>query len=176
MENKKYPLLLYREKKNEVHSPEEIKAAFDAGFAVCFCVDREKLKSATDKPLLLTSLWQINSDAIITEADLCVMGIDSTVARDQFLLINKNGTKESPNELVKCIEESGIVSSCICFFSEKKAGIKGCFRRVVGSEKTVCRKKANLLIDGDKILVTVRSQTKADRDAIKMEKDKKALS
>ena len=166
----------YQEKKNEVHTPEEIKAAFDTSFAVYFSIKREKLKGILDKQRLLTALWQVNSDAIITEADLCEMRGEPTVTRDCFLRINRNGTNETSNELVACIEESGIVPSCVCFFSQKKAGIKGCYRRVFGSEKLTVVNKANLLLDGDHILITVRSQTKADRDAIKAEKEKGALS
>ena len=48
MENKKSPLLVYREKMAEVHTPEEIKAAFDDSFyAVCFNYDRGHGGSST---------------------------------------------------------------------------------------------------------------------------------
>jgi len=114
----------------------------------------------------------LNPDAIITEADLCVISTESTVMRDQFLLINKNGTKDTTNEIARLIEESGIIPSVYCFFSEKKAGSKGCYRRVLGDDKPSIVKKGNLLIDGEKLLLTVRAQTKADREAIQAEKTK----
>jgi len=57
----------------------------------------------------------------------------------------------------------------------KNSGIKGCYRRVFGDDKPSIVKKGNLLIDGDKLLLTVRVQTKADREAIKAEKNKENL-
>ena len=154
-------LKTYREKKNEVHTSEEIKEAFDTSFAMCFEVDRGSAESIHTKRKLFGDIWTLNPDVIITEADLCVMSTESTVMRDQFLLINKNGTKDSINEIAKLIEESGIIASVYCFFSKKKAGIKGCYRRVFGEDKPSVVKKGNLLIDGDKLLVTVRVQTKS---------------
>ena len=168
-------LKTYREKKNEVHNPEEVKEAFDASFAMCFEIDRGSAENIHTKRKLFGDIWTVNPDAIITEADLCVMSTEPTVMRDQFLFINKNGTKDATNEIAKLIEESGIITSVYCFFSEKKAGIKGCYRRVFGEDKPSVVKKSNLLIDGDKLLVTVRVQTKADREAIKAEKNKEDL-
>ena len=168
-------LKTYREKKNEVHIPEEVKEAFDASFAMCFEIDRGSAENIHTKRKLFGDIWTVNPDAIITEADLCVMSTEPTVMRDQFLFINKNGTKDATNEIAKLIEESGIITSVYCFFSEKKAGIKGCYRRVFGEDKPSVVKKGNLLIDGDKLIVTVRVQTKADREAIKAEKNKEDL-
>ncbi|MBO5714897.1 MAG: hypothetical protein J6S23_00700 [Clostridia bacterium] len=163
-------LKTYREKKNEIHTTEEIKEAFDTSFAMCFEIDRGSVKSVHTKSKLFTDIWTANPDAIITEADLCVMSTEPSVMRDQFFLINKNGTKDTTNEIVKLIEESGIISSAYCFFSEKRAGIKGCYRRVFGDDKPSIIKKGNLLVDGDKLLVTVRTQTKTDREKLKEER------
>ena len=168
-------LKLYREKKNEIHTPKEIKEAFDTSFAMCFEVDRGSAESIHTKRKLFGDIWALNPDAIITEADLCVMSTESTVMRDQSLLINKNGTNDTTNEIAKLIEKSGIIPSVYCFFSEKKAGIKGCYHRVFGDDKASIVKKGNLLIDGDKLLLTVRVQTKVDREAIKAEKNKEDL-
>lgn len=164
-------LKLYREKKNEIHTPKEIKEAFDTSFAMCFEVDRGSAESIHTKRKLFGDIWTLNPDAIITEADLCVMSTESTVLRDQFLLINKNGTNNITNEIAKLIEESGIIPSLYCFFSEKKAGIKGCYRRVFGDDKPSIVKKGNLLIDGDKLLLTARHMTKADREKLKVIKE-----
>ena len=160
----------YREKKNEVHTPEEIKEAFETSFAMCFEVDRGSAEIIHTKRKLFGDIWTLNPDAIITETDLCVMSTESTVLRDQFLLINKNGTNNITNEIAKLIEESGIITSVYCFFSEKKASIKGCYRRVFGDDKPSIVKKGNLLIDGDKLLLTVRVQTKKDRERLKEER------
>ena len=43
--------------------------------------------------------WEINSDAIIKKADLCVLTGKPTVKRKQNLVINKNGTRDSANEI-----------------------------------------------------------------------------
>ena len=168
-------LKTYREKKNKAHTPEEVKEAFDVSFAMCFEIDRGSAENIHTKRKLFGDIWTVNPDAIITEADLCVMSTEPTVMRDQFLFINKNGTKDATNEIAKLIEESGIITSVYCFFSEKKAGIKGCYRRVFSEDKPSVVKKGNLLIDGDKLLVTVRVQTKVDREAIKAEKNKEDL-
>jgi hypothetical protein len=170
MENKKSPLLVYREKMAEVHTPAEIKEAFDTSFAMCFEIDRGSAESMHAKRKLFGDIWALNPDAIITEIDLCVMSAESAVMRDQFLLINKNGTNDMSNGIARLIEESGIIPSAYCFFSEKKAGIKGCYHRVFGDDKPSIVKKGNLLIDGDKLLLTVRVQTKEDRERLKEER------
>jgi len=99
MENKKSPLLVYREKMAEVHTPEEIKSAFDEShYAVCFNYDRGH---GGAKHALFAAIWEVNPDVIITEADLCIMAVEPVVWRDQLLLIDKNGNRErqirSPN-------------------------------------------------------------------------------
>ena len=72
------------------------------------------------------------------------MSTEPTVMRDQFLFMNKNATKDSTNEIAKLIEESRIITAVYCFFSEKKAGIKGCYCRVFGEDKPSVVKKGNL--------------------------------
>lgn len=172
MQNERSPLLIYRQKTAEIHSPEEIKAAFDESFAVCFAFDREKSAGRDPKPTLFTSIWDCNPDAIITETDLCVIGKDSLATSKQILLVNKNGTKESANEIVKLIEESGAVSAAYCFFSQRKAGIKGCYRRTLGSDQSTVVKKANLLIDGQNLIITVRHISRTDHAKMKDEENK----
>ena len=108
MENKKSPLLVYREKMAEVHTSEEIKAAFDDScYAVCFNYDRGHGRA---KYGLFAAIWEVNPDVIITEADLCIMAVEPIVWRDQLLLIDKNGTKETANAIAKFMAESGIIS------------------------------------------------------------------
>ena len=41
-------------------------------------------------------------------------------------------------------------------FSKKKVGVKGCVPIIFGSDKPAIVKKANLLVDGDKLLLTAR--------------------
>ena len=167
MENKKSPLIIYREKMAEVHTPEEIKAAFDgSAYAVCFNYDRGY---GGAKHALFAAIWELNPDVIITEADLCIMAAEPVVWRDQLLLIDKNGNKETANTIAKFMAESGIISYEYRFVNE--SDIKVCFGTVdVKKESPIVRFKGNLLVDGDKFLLTARHMNKADRERLKEEK------
>ncbi len=164
MEAKKSPLLVYREKMTEVHTPKEIKSAFDEShYAVCFNYDRGHGRA---KYALFAAIWEVNPDVIITEADLCIMAAEPVVWRDQLLLIDKNGTKETANTIAKYMAESGICSYEYRFVN--KSDVKVCFGSVdVKKESPIVRFKGNLLIDGDKLLLTARHMTKADREKLK---------
>ena len=168
MENKKSPLLVYREKMAEVHTPEEIKAAFDDSFyAVCFNYDRGHVGA---KHELFAAIWEVNPDVIITEADLCIMAVEPVVWRDQLLLIDKNGNKETANTIAKFMTESGIISYEYRVVNE--ADIKVCFGTVdVKKESPIVRFKGNLLVDGDKLMLTARHMTKSDREKLKVTKE-----
>ena len=167
MENKKSPLLVYREKMAEVHTPEEVKAAFDQShYAVCFNYDRGHVGA---KHELFAAIWEVNPDVIITEADLCIMAVEPVVWRDQLLLIDKSGNKETANTITKFMAESGIISYEYRIVSE--ADIKVCFGSVdVKKGSPIVRFEGNLLIDGDKLLLTARHMTKVDRKKLKEEK------
>ena len=164
MENKKSPLLIYKEKMAEVHTPEEVKAAFDDSFyAVCFNYDRGHVGA---KHELFAAIWEVNPDVIITEADLCIMAVEPVVWRDQLLLIDKNGNRETANTIAKFMAESGIISYEYRIVSE--ADIKVCFGTVdVKKESPIIRFKGNLLIDDDKLILTARHMSKANRDLLK---------
>ena len=164
MKNIKSPLLVYREKMAEVHTPEEIKSAFDEShYAVCFNYDCGHGRA---KYALFAAIWEVNPDVIITEADLCIMAVEPIVWRDQLLLIDKNGTKETANAIAKYMAESGIISYEYRIVNE--AGVKVCFGSVdVKKESPIVRFKGNLLIDGDKLLLTARHMNKADREMLK---------
>ena len=161
MENKKSPLLIYKEKMAEVHTPEDVKAAFDDSFyAVCFNYDRGHVVA---KHELFTAIWEVNPDVIIAEADLCIMADAPVVWRDQLLLIDKNGNKETANTIAKFMAESGIISYEYRIVNE--SDIKVCFGTIdVKKESPIVRFKGNLLVDGDKLLLTARHMTKADRE------------
>jgi len=164
MENKKSPLLVYREKMAEVHTPEEIKGSFDDSFyAVCFNYDRGHVGA---KHELFAAIWEVNPDVIVTEADLCIMAMEPVVWRDQLLLIDKNGNKETANTIAKFMAESGIIPYEYRIVSE--ADIKVCFGTVdVKKESPIVRFKGNLLVDGDKLMLTARHMNKADRGRLK---------
>ena len=167
MENKKSPLLVYREKMAEVHTPEEIKFAFDDSFyAVCFNYDRGHVGA---KHELFAAIWEVNPDVIIAEADLCIMAIEPFVWRDQLLLIDKNGNKETANTIARFMAESGFISYEYRIVNESDN--KVCFGTVdVKKESPIVRFKGNLLVDGDKLMLTARHMSKADREKLKEEK------
>ncbi|MBQ8566006.1 MAG: hypothetical protein IJ445_00290 [Clostridia bacterium] len=164
MENKKSPLLIYREKMAEVHTPEEIKAAFDESrYAVCFNYDRGYSRA---KHELFVAIWEVNPEVIITEADLCIMADAPVVWRDQLLLVDKNGTKETANTIAKFMAESGIISYEYRFANE--ADVKICFGSAdVKKKSPIVRFKGNLLIDDNKLILTARHMTKGDREKLK---------
>ena len=159
MENKKSPLFVYREKMADVHTPEEIKSAFDQShYAVCFNYDRGHGRA---KYALFAAIWEANPDVIITEADLCIMAVEPIVWRDQLLLIDKNGNKETANAIAKYMAESGMISYEYRFVN--KSGAKTCLPPSENGKPTALL-KGNLLIDGDNLLLTARHMTKADRE------------
>ena len=150
---------IYMEKKNIVHTPEEILAAFEDNTAIVFELSRERASFA--KSNLFGGVWQINPEAIITEADLCVMSVEPTAHRKQILVIDKGGDKDTGNRILDLMYKSGVVPCCYVAFKEKKYGIKRCILQRFDYKKTVV-KKMNLLVDGNDLLVTVRHLSQAD--------------
>ena len=158
MDNTKSPRLLYKEKMAVSYTKNELKKAFDeSGFSVCFNYDRGHVGA---KHELFAAIWEVNPDVIITEADLCIMAVEPVVWRDQILLIDKNGNKETANTIAKFMAESGIISYEYRFVNKSCA--KSCLPPSENRKPTALF-KGNLLIDGDKLLLTARHTNKADR-------------
>ena len=152
---------LYMEKRKEVHTPEEFLAAFEDNTAIVFELSRERTPSA--KSNLFGGIWQINPEAIITEADLCVMSVEATAHRKQILVIDKGGDKDTGNRILDLMYKSGVVPSCYVTFKEKKNDIKRCILQKFDHKTTVVN-KINLLVDGNDLLVTVRHLSQTDHD------------
>ena len=155
---------IYIEKKDIVHTPEEILAAFEDNTAIVFELSRKRTPSA--KSNLFGGIWQINPEAIITEADLCVMSVEATAHRKQILVIDKGGNKDTGNRILDLMYKSGVAPSCYVTFKEKKNDIKRCILQKFDYKTTVV-KKMNLLVDGNDLLVTVRHLSQADHDTRK---------
>ena len=153
---------IYMEKKDIVHTPEEILAAFENSTAIVFELSRERTPSA--KSNLLGGIWQVNPEAIITEADLCVMSVEATAHRKQILVIDKGGDKDTGNRILDLMYKSGVVPCCHVSFKEKKNGIKRCILQKFDYKTTVV-KKMNLIVDYGNLLVTVRHLSQADHEA-----------
>ena len=159
MEEKNYRAI-FRQKKDEVHTHEEILQAFDSSFCACFALTEDRAPGA--RMQLFSKIWEINPDAIITEADLFVVQSDPVAAMGQYLVIGKNGTKETNALLAQCLEESGVITSPWYIQSKKQGGIKTCYQYVLESDKPAVVHKANLLIDEDNLLLTVRHLSSND--------------
>ena len=151
---------IYIEKKDIVHTPEEILAAFEDNTAIVFELKKER--NPSDKRNLFAGIWEINPEALIAEdCDLCVMSVEATAHRKQILVIDKGGDKDTGNRILDLMYKSGVVPSCYVTFKEKKNGIKRCILQKFDYKTTVV-KKMNLLVDGNDLLVTVRHLSKAD--------------
>ena len=153
---------IYMEKKDIVHTHEEILAAFEDNTAIVFELSRERTPSA--KSNLFGGIWKINPEVIITEADLCVMSVEATAHRKQVLVIDKGGDKDTGNRILDLMYKSGVVSACYVTFKDKKYGSKRCILQGFNN-KTKVVKKMNLLVDGNDLLVTVRHLSQVDREA-----------
>ena len=81
------------------------------------------------------------------------MSVEPFVWRDQLLLIDKNGNKETANTIAKYMAESGIISYEYRFVN--KDGAKSCLPPSENG-KPAALLKSNLLIDGEKLLLTAR--------------------
>ena len=152
---------IYMEKKNIVHTNDEILAAFEDNTAIVFELSRERTPSA--KSNLFGGIWQINPEALIAEdCDLCVMGGESTAHTKQILVIDKGGDKDTGNRILDLMYKSGVV--CYVTFKEKKYDIKRCILQKFDYKIRIV-KKMNLLVDYGTLLVTVRHLSQADHEA-----------
>ena len=156
---------IYMEKKNIVHTSEEILSAFnESQYSVCFNIN-EGSEALIQKRVLFSKIYEANPDAIITDADLCILAREPIVMYDQFLLINKNGTMEIANKIAKLMTESGIVSYEYRVVEE--CGIKICFGSIDIKDSPIHRFKGTLLTDGEKPLLLSRHMTKAEKAFLK---------
>lgn len=167
MEKKSYRPL-FQQKMTEVHTNEEIKLAFESSFSACFGLKEDREIGA--RMQLFGKIWEINPDAIIAEVDLFVAHVDPVSMRGQYLVISKNGTRESNDLLGQWLEGSGVITSPWYIQSKKKAGIKTCYHYIPKSDKPAVVMKANLLIDGGDLLLSVRHFSSADHARMKSDK------
>ena len=165
MEEKNSYRAIFRQKKDEIHTSEEILQAFDNSFCACFALVEDR--DPTAKSRLFGMIWDIHPDAIIAEADLFVVQPEPVAAKGQYLMISKNGTPEINDLLAQRIEASGAITSTWYIRSQKQGGIKTCCQYVLESDKPAVIHKANLLIDGDNLLLSIRHLSTADRTRMK---------
>ena len=156
---------LYMTKKSEVHTSEEFLREFDDNTVIVFELAKERKPS--DKYQLLSGIWELNPNALITEdCELCVLNIQPTAHSKQILIINKDADKDMNEAILSHIYSSGVVPSCYVSYREKQNGIKRCILQKFDKKPTFV-KKMNLLIDYGNLLVTVRHISEADHEAMK---------
>lgn len=154
---------LYMTKKSEVHTPEEFLREFDNNNTV-IVFELSKEREPSDKYQLLSGIWELNPNALITEVcDLCVLNIQPTAHRKQILVINKGADKDMNEAVLSHIYSSGVVPSCYVSYREKKNGIKRCILEKMEPSRPIVM-KMNLLLDGGNLLITIRHISKADHE------------
>ena len=146
----------FRNEKLTMGQASEIKAAFDAGVAMCFAFD--KGHGAGPRVTVASKILENYPDALLAKCDVLFDGVNPLVWKDMILLIKKETDNESFNKMVdEIIIPSGVVSQAIFIAKANEKGVKKAARRFFDSDKPVIVKKSNLLIDGNKLLMTVRT-------------------
>ena len=153
---------------------EELKTIFEENYAFCFIVEKgvgdpSRTRNAA---ILRRKILKEVETASIVECDLCTFSTKSGIAREQYLIIDKDGTSETAKHIGDMIADSETVSSMIVFQKEMRAGMKECFRIVFDEAHCAVVKKANLLVDGERLVLTIRHQTQKDHQEKKADSNK----
>lgn len=158
---------IYNAKKNIIHTPAEVVSAFEENHAICFELSSDR--SPTAKLNLFGSIWEELPEAIITQCDLVTVSSEAKITRDQYLLILKSADETAIKAVYKVIEESGIVPKGLIIYLRRRGGLKICdfnpFPLNTGARYD--HMKANLMVDDENLLLTVRIFSKNDRAALK---------
>ena len=152
----------FRNEKLTAEQANEIKATFDAGVAMCFAFD--KGFGATPRITVVSQILESFQDAILAKCDVLIYGSEPKVWQDMILVIKRETDNDSFNKMVdEIILPSGVVSQAIFVGKTNDKGIKKAVKREFANEKTCIVKKANLLVDGCELLLTIRTQTSEHR-------------
>ena len=152
----------FRNKKLTTAQANGIKAAIDAGVAMCFSFDKEN--GSVSRVTLVSKILENFPDALIAKCDYIYFGSEPKAFKDMILLIKKENDNESFNKMVdEIIVPSGIVGQAIFIGKTNENGIKRAVQRSLTEDKAAIVKRANILIDGDKLLLTVRTLNTAQR-------------
>ena len=132
-----------------------IKTSFDAGIAMCFTFDQGS--AAPSRISLISKILQSYPDVILAKCDCVHFDTDPKVVRDMILLIKTDSDKESLNTMVnEIIIPSGCVSQAIFIAATNEDNLKKAYKREFSNNKSCTVRKANLIVDGDKLLITIR--------------------
>ncbi len=147
----------FKEKMAEVHNPIDVVAAFESSPALVFSPDIK----AFGKIELFVKIWEAFPSAIITKCDLGIMAKEPLLCRNQFLMVLPNATKDETDSVYKIIKDSGVIPKGYVIYARKRAGLKLCalleLAKKDDSESRYVLKKANLIVDGDDLLMMIRT-------------------
>ena len=139
-----------------VEQANEVKLAFDSGVAMCFKVNKEL--GAGPRIKIISDILENHLDVMLVKCDLFIDSADPKAFSDMILLVKKETENESFNKMVdEIIIPSGIVSEAIFVGKTNEKNVKKAVRREFANDKPCIVKKANLLVDGDKLVLTIRS-------------------
>ena len=112
----------FRYGKFTAEQTKEIKAAFDAGVAMCFAFDKES--GVGPRVSVASKILEFNPDAILAKCDVLHNGTKPQVWKDMVLVIKKDPDSESFNRMVdKIIIPSGVVSQAIFIAKANEKGV-----------------------------------------------------
>lgn len=152
----------FRNAKLTVEQACSIKASFDSCVAMCFAFDQGS--SAPARISLISNILKEYPDVILAKCDYVHFGTDLKGTSDMILLIKTDTNKESLNAMVdEIIVPSGCVSQAIFIAEANEDNIKKAYKREFSNNKPCIVKKANLLVDGNKLLLTIRTNVLAKR-------------
>lgn len=138
----------------------EIKAAFDSGVAMCFAFDEESAPQA--RVALVSRVLEGYGDVVLAKCDYVYFGSETKAYGNMLLLVKKDTDKDSFNSMVDgIILPSGAVKTAVFMGKTTADGTKKAVRRELGCDKPSVVKRANLLVDGSKLVLTVRNSVVA---------------
>ena len=149
----------FRNEKLTTEQACEIKAVFDAGVAMCFAFD--KGNGAGPRVSVTSKILENYPDALLAKCDVLYDGTEPFVWKDMILIIKKETDKESFNKMVdEIIVPSDAISQAIFIGKTNEEGIKKAVKREFANDKPSLVKKANLLVDDNQLLLTIRTNYK----------------
>lgn len=145
----------FRNEKLTAEQASEIKAAFDAGVAMCFAFD--KGCRAPQRTGVISKILENHPDALIAVCDVFWDRKDPEALGDMILIIKKDCDSPSYNKMIdEIILPSKTVSQAIFIGKMNDKGVKRAVKRSLFEDDFSFVQKANLLVDGNKLLLTVR--------------------
>lgn len=152
----------FRNEKLTAEQADGIKAAFDSGVAMCFAFD--KGYGMAPRITVASQILEGFQDAILAKCDVLIDDSEPKVWQDMILVIKQETDNDSFNKMMdEIILPSGVVSQAIFVGKTNDKGVKKAVKREFANDKPCIVKKANLLVDGCELLLTIRPQSSEHR-------------